>query len=175
MMRCLGLVACMFLQSLHVTNSREPACSQFHYEEQMLEKVVRMGINMEQAMKRLDVFDKELRSKTQNIQDMLDDFGKLHTKVMVVLDNITSSGSTYVRWGRSTCPTVDGVSRIYEGFAAGTSYAISGGGANYICLPKVPELATSVMTAQYTSTIHGAEYQTHSSTLHSSLVLRGVF
>ncbi|XP_052249189.1 sodium- and chloride-dependent taurine transporter-like [Dreissena polymorpha] len=70
MMRCLGLVACMFLQSLHVTNSREPACSQFHYEEQMLEKVVRMGINMEQAMKRLDVFDKELRSKTQNIQGL---------------------------------------------------------------------------------------------------------
>ncbi|KAH3706653.1 uncharacterized protein LOC127856995 [Dreissena polymorpha] len=121
------------------------------------------------CMKRLDEFEKELRSRTQNIKDMLDDFGKLQTKVMGALDNITSSGSTYVRWGRSTCPTVDGVSRIYEGFAAGTGHLVSGGGANYICLPKVPELATSVMTAQYTSTIHGAEYQTHSSTLHSSI------
>ena len=44
-----------------------------------------------------------------------------------------SGGTTYVRWGRTVCPGVNGTELVYQGLAAGSHYSHSGGGANYIC------------------------------------------
>ena len=48
-----------------------------------------------------------------------------------------SGGVVYTRWGRKSCPT--GAQLLYEGIAGGGHYTHSGGGANYVCLPKVPQ------------------------------------
>ena len=50
-----------------------------------------------------------------------------------------SGGATYIRWGKSSCPSVQGTEMVYTGIAAATFYTQSGGGANYLCMPKVPE------------------------------------
>ncbi|XP_066276550.1 short-chain collagen C4-like [Branchiostoma lanceolatum] len=54
-------------------------------------------------------------------------------------------GSVYIRWGRTTC--------------TGTSYSHSGGGANYVCLPKDPEWGVFTDGNQGTAYMQGAEYE----------------
>ena len=45
------------------------------------------------------------------------------------------AGATYVRWGRTTCPTGNETELLYVGRAAGSRYTQKGGGANLLCLP----------------------------------------
>jgi len=71
-------------------------------------------------------------------------------------------GSTYVRWGRTSCPSTSEL--VYEGYAGGGSYGHTGTGTNYLCLPKDPQWAPDT-TPAYKGFVHGAEYQTHDSFL----------
>lgn len=68
---------------------------------------------------------------------------------------------TYTRWGRTTCPTDStGATLVYEGMTAGSKHTESGGGANYICLPKTPEYwSAGVGSAGVEAFLYGAEYQ----------------
>ena len=50
---------------------------------------------------------------------------------------LKSGGVVYTRWGRKSCPT--GAQLLYEGIAGGSEHSESGGGANYVCLPKIPQ------------------------------------
>ncbi len=73
-----------------------------------------------------------------------------------------SGGATYTRWGKSTCPQVEGTELVYSGIAGGTFYNQQGGGANYLCMPKDPEYSTTLTyrgAVDGHATIHGAEYQ----------------
>ena len=71
-----------------------------------------------------------------------------------------SGGVTYVRWGKSSCPSVTGTELVYAGRAAGTFYQKDGGGTNYLCLPDVPQYTLRYTPgSQSYSEIYGAEYQ----------------
>ena len=50
-----------------------------------------------------------------------------------------AGGVVYTRWGRTSCPSNTGAQLLYEGIAGGSYYNTYGGGANYVCLPKVPQ------------------------------------
>ena len=50
----------------------------------------------------------------------------------------SGGGVVYTRWGRTICPDTSGTELVYEGLAAGTDHRHPGGGANYLCLIKVP-------------------------------------
>ncbi|XP_003388338.2 PREDICTED: short-chain collagen C4-like [Amphimedon queenslandica] len=69
-------------------------------------------------------------------------------------------GATYIRWGRTVCPTDrTGATLVYEGVAAGSKWSESGGGANYLCLPKTPEYwPIGTGTSSYQAFLYGAEY-----------------
>jgi len=71
-------------------------------------------------------------------------------------------GSTYVHWGRTTCPETSDL--VYDGYAGGGNYAESGGGINYLCLPKDPEWAPE-QSPSVVGYVHGAEYETQNSVL----------
>ena len=45
----------------------------------------------------------------------------------------------YVRWGKSSCPQIEGTEMMYHGAAGGTYYTHEGGGANLLCMPVDPE------------------------------------
>ncbi|XP_066300478.1 uncharacterized protein [Branchiostoma lanceolatum] len=69
-------------------------------------------------------------------------------------------GTTYTRWGRTTCPSSSTL--VYEGMAAGALYSHAGGGANYLCLPRDPEWGSyQDGFIGYNAYLYGAEYQTH--------------
>ncbi|XP_065841831.1 short-chain collagen C4-like [Oscarella lobularis] len=67
---------------------------------------------------------------------------------------------TYVRWGRTTCPS--GAELVYEGRAGGAGHGTSGGGSSYQCLPKQP-----IYDGYYTgsgqtySYMYNAEYEVY--------------
>ena len=80
-----------------------------------------------------------------------------------------SAGVTYIRWGKSSCPSVTGTQLVYAGRAGGTNYGSSGGGAEKLCLPLDPDyinVARSTSATLY-STLHGAEYQTQDGPHHN--------
>ena len=52
---------------------------------------------------------------------------------------IPGGGTTYIRWGRTTCPTGQGTELVYSGRAGATRYDHKGGAANYLCMPDDPD------------------------------------
>ena len=73
-----------------------------------------------------------------------------------------SGGATYTRWGKSTCPELEGTELVYSGITGGTLYNQPGGGANYLCMPKDPEYSTTLSYrggVNEHATIYGAEYE----------------
>ena len=79
-------------------------------------------------------------------------------------------GVAYIRWGRTTCPTVDGTEYVYNGITAGSHNQHAGGGSNLICMVNAtdakyhPGAASSTVRPTY---IYGTEYETDGHSLHS--------
>ena len=69
--------------------------------------------------------------------------------------------TTYIRWGKSSCPNISGTEIVYSGIAAGSWFTQSGGGANYLCMPEDPEYKSDLNYRPLTdhSQLHGVEYQ----------------
>ena len=65
-----------------------------------------------------------------------------------------SGGVVYTRWGRKSCPT--GAELLYEGITGGSHYTHTGGGANYVCLPKDPQYMSTNIGY---SLMYGTEYE----------------
>ena len=73
-----------------------------------------------------------------------------------------SGGATYIRYGKSICPSVDGTELVYSGRVGGNMHDTQGGGGNYLCLPEQPEYSDSldyVDGSQSYSEIFGTEYE----------------
>ena len=74
-----------------------------------------------------------------------------------------SGGAIYTRWGKSTCPQVEGTDIIYSGITGGTFFNNQGGGANYLCMPKNPEYSNTLRyrnnLGRESTFIQGTEYQ----------------
>ena len=73
-----------------------------------------------------------------------------------------SGGTTYIRWGKKTCPSVPGTELVYDGITAGSWYGNTGGGANYLCMPHNPQYGKYHPGVQGYSPIFGTEYQLNS-------------
>ena len=69
-----------------------------------------------------------------------------------------SGGVVYTRWGRKSCPNDTGAQLVYEGITGGSDYSNPGGGANYVCLPKVPQYMSTHVPSHYSYMV-GAEYE----------------
>ena len=67
-----------------------------------------------------------------------------------------SGGVVYTRWGRKSCPT--GAELLYDGITGGGWLDHPGGGANYVCLPKVPQYLSTAVPS-HSSYMYGTEYK----------------
>ena len=71
----------------------------------------------------------------------------------------------YVRWGKSSCPQIEGTELMYSGMAGGTHYSHEGGGANLLCMPADPQYTLNyrsgvtgqshIYKVEYTSPVRG--------------------
>lgn len=48
-------------------------------------------------------------------------------------------GASYIRWGRTDCPSNLGTVEIYSGIMAGALFNQAGGGSSFLCLPETPQ------------------------------------
>ena len=66
-------------------------------------------------------------------------------------------GVSYVRWGRTVCPT--GAERVYYGRMGASHFTHEGGGGNFICMPETgPEYLRSATGVRDYSYVFGTEY-----------------
>ena len=73
-----------------------------------------------------------------------------------------SGGAIYTRWGKSSCPHVEGTQIVYSGVTGGTYYNQRGSGANYLCMPKDPEYSPHLKYrpgANGHALVYGTEYE----------------
>ena len=68
-------------------------------------------------------------------------------------------GATYIRWGKSSCPSTTGTELIYSGRAGGTFYYNQGGAANKVCLPEDPDYLADTAGFSGSNVMWGAEYK----------------
>ena len=85
-----------------------------------------------------------------------------------------AGGAVYTRWGRTTCPTVQGTHLLYSGRAGGSPDLRKGGAANYLCLPNDPDHLQYQSGVQGNGYIGGVEYWYAGFPLLSSLNLHNV-
>ena len=114
-----------------------------------LQKNMSVQINQDQT------FKDELSNHSSEIQSLHRDVEKLQAGI-----EEESSGSTYIRWGRKSCPSVNGTELVYSGFAAGSHYTETGAASNYICLSPDPNWEHyNDSHDAYGAHVYGAEYQ----------------
>ena len=85
-----------------------------------------------------------------------------------------AGGAVYTRWGRTTCPTVQGTHLLYSGRAGGSSDTHKGGAANYLCLPNNLDHLQYQSGVQAFGHISGVEYWYAGFPLLSSVNYRNV-
>ena len=71
---------------------------------------------------------------------------------------LPGGGTTYIRWGRTTCPTGQGTELVYSGRAGATRYDHKGGAANYLCMPDDPDHSLFQSGVQARNHVAGVEY-----------------
>ena len=78
-----------------------------------------------------------------------------------------TGGVTYIRWGKTSCPSVQGTQLVYNGITAGSLWSHVGGGANYLCMPHNPEYGGYWGGIQHHSSIYWTEYETSTGPTYS--------
>jgi len=87
-------------------------------------------------------------TKNAELEGIIDEFRRIGR---------ISTGNTYIRWGRTTCPSETGARVLYDGYVGGSHYTHTGGGSNYLCLPRDPDLVNIVGGSR--ALLYGAEYE----------------
>ncbi|KAI0233410.1 hypothetical protein LSAT2_016339 [Lamellibrachia satsuma] len=107
------------------------------------------------------------------IPDLRTTMKQLEVKIDDIKDRGTSTqhssrgGAVYIRWGRKTC-SGNGTELLYWGSAAGSFHQHTGGGSNYLCMPRDPEWGPKTTSGfQSGGRLYGAEYQIQSNELFS--------
>ncbi|KAK7112251.1 short-chain collagen C4-like [Littorina saxatilis] len=132
-----------------------------------LVKVKKIQRNMKRLFTgQIEDLEKQVKSlednETDSLQAMQSQFQTLISQFESKIASVAASGSgsgggsSYVRWGRKTCP--DGASQVYAGVVGGKHYAHAGGATNALCLTKEPEYDNTTKPVYY-GYLYGAEYE----------------
>ncbi|WAR02856.1 hypothetical protein MAR_009414 [Mya arenaria] len=125
--------------------------SRFEYEYKVLQKLIV-----------LEMEKNELRGMVTALKTRLEEAETVIRALNTTVRKV-ATGSTYIRWGRKTCPSETGARPLYDGYAGSSSHLHSGGGNTYLCLPRDPVLDD--IQGGSRSYIYGAEYETKGGTL----------
>lgn len=120
-------------------------------------------LEMEFSKLRQEVVDlKQNTEKERNRRYLLDGELNVENEVKKVIQDIQGikqgMGSTYVRWGRTQCPSNSSV--VYKGYTGGKWHQDTGGPANYVCMPEDPQWAKYLDGFQdIGNRMYGTEYE----------------
>ncbi|XP_034307834.2 uncharacterized protein [Magallana gigas] len=107
----------------------------------------------EQSGKYTDLLTK---CNDQSIQftDLSTKYIDLFTKYNTLLTK-SNAGAVFIRWGRKNCPE-NNTELVYSGFAGGSWPGHKGAAAEFVCLPRDPDLTTK-FTSSF-AFMYGSEY-----------------
>ncbi|XP_061178102.1 short-chain collagen C4-like [Saccostrea echinata] len=116
---------------------------------------------LQQEVEYFRVLAKEFQAQKQENQALKTEVADLKQKFQLLESSSKKSGSIYTRWGKHSCPKLNGTELVYDGTAGGSYYSETGNGANTLCLPHDPELLPDhlPLTPSGFSHIYGGEYQ----------------
>ncbi|XP_062604813.1 short-chain collagen C4-like isoform X2 [Saccostrea cucullata] len=110
----------------------------------------------------------DISMKYSNICKEYSSMSKKYSEVVTRIDeydvkfNVTSPKSqasgVFVRWGRKDCPSDNETELVYSGFGGGSWYDNTGAAAEFVCLPRDPNLTTNFTSSG--AFMYGAEYDT---------------
>ncbi|KAL3832678.1 hypothetical protein ACJMK2_024300 [Sinanodonta woodiana] len=149
------LILCSLFVCLVVGERAQPTSSpnsncyaRFDYEYKLLERLLRA----EFAQREMEASILQIQEKFKSIERDAQESRRPTT-------NATNGfGSTYVRWGRTTCSGND-TEMVYKGYAGGSDHADTGGSADFLCLPEDPTWGKNVLGSAPSGFIYGAEYE----------------
>ncbi|XP_060603552.1 uncharacterized protein LOC132756488 [Ruditapes philippinarum] len=98
-----------------------------------------------------------LEEKLHKHETIIQEQGK---QIESLKNRTEEDGATYIRWGRTTCPS--GATVVYTGYKAGSYYLHTGGASNPLCLTSKPTWEKFTGKGEkYGAFIYGAEYATY--------------
>lgn len=99
----------------------------------------------------------EISTKYSDQSIKLTDLSAKYTNLSAKYNMLTNSnaGGIFIRWGRTACPGHN-TELVYSGFAGGSYFGYSGSAAEFVCLPRDPDLTTKF--SSNIAFMYGSEY-----------------
>ncbi|XP_070176842.1 uncharacterized protein [Littorina saxatilis] len=99
----------------------------------------------------------ELQSTKSELQTTKGEFQTSQAKIETKVEKLKKGkGSSFVRWGRKTCP--NNTTLVYTGVAGGKLHNEKGSGTNTLCLTRTPQFDNTAKPPYY-GYLYGAEYE----------------
>ncbi|XP_060581113.1 uncharacterized protein LOC132737781 isoform X3 [Ruditapes philippinarum] len=146
------LFVILVLCSIYIASSEyAPSGRNVDCEYKLLSKLIHLEERTAQQDNKISLLTAKLEDAEKTIANLND---------TIVTNQKSADGTTYIRWGRTTCPGKAVL--VYDGYVAGSDHLHSGTAANPLCLPKDPDYDKYLDGFQESGRICGAEYQTNS-------------
>ncbi|XP_052680699.1 uncharacterized protein LOC128161462 [Crassostrea angulata] len=101
-----------------------------------------------------DLLQSQIHALERKVEDVVAKYTDLSAKYNTLLTK-TSAGGIFVRWGRKDCPG-NNTELIYSGFTGGSWWDHTGAAAEFVCLPRDPDLTTKFSSS--VAFMYGSEY-----------------
>ncbi|XP_045182164.2 uncharacterized protein LOC123540904 isoform X1 [Mercenaria mercenaria] len=150
-------VIALFFLFFGIGNSQSEKRLILHSEMDISQEFARVNKRIDDQAQHIENLTKTVAEKDKEIEVLKEKVKKIET-LQQSLQNLKESSSTYVRWGRTTCPSND-TDLVYHGYMASTAYASSGGGSNFLCLSPDPQWSYYDESITSLATIKGVEYE----------------
>ncbi|XP_060578729.1 uncharacterized protein LOC132735751 [Ruditapes philippinarum] len=121
-------------------------------------KTLVVDYNVLLQLTKLDEKISKMEAKISKQETITDKHGQEIRDNRDAFEKNNAHGSTYIRWGRTTCPS--GSTEVYKGYTAGSFYEHSGAAARPLCLTTKPTWLYFTTKEEPVARIYGAEYQT---------------
>ena len=103
---------------------------------------------------------------SNQVKELTDNQSKQEAEIMALKNenlklqtDSRNGGSTFIRWGKKSCPKVNGTGLVYSGYAAGSLSTDTGAAANHLCLSPDPTWDHYTDATDSFARVYGMEYE----------------
>ncbi|XP_071145713.1 uncharacterized protein [Mytilus edulis] len=122
-------------------------------------------VSTSESGKRLLLNDQDYAARIHQLEATVQTLVSEMISMQSAIKSPTQSGAVYIRWGKKTCPQLNGTELIYSGTVGGGWYGRTSSPAELLCLPHDPDFVTkdsATKNPDWFSSLYGAEYQSGS-------------
>ncbi|XP_053378496.1 uncharacterized protein LOC128548124 [Mercenaria mercenaria] len=125
-------------------------CNKFECEYNVLLKLIQLEEKTAEQENKIESLTEELKGAKDTIAELNE---------TILTNERSTDGTTYIRWGRTVCPSTAFL--VYNGYVAGAHYSHTGTAVDPLCLPRDPNYDQINDGFQNSGRLYGAEYETN--------------